>query len=595
MEPPPSVDQKPDTAMEKADGVLHTVADELLRPQLDHREHLVVPIEIEAHQGDVHIDLGWRSWLVVFITCFAIMAQVFVVVAAGSVIAFIIRDVGDPSLAGWIIQGPLLMQSVLSPLVGRLSDVVDRKYLAAVPPLVAFAGAVVSARATSMKMLIGGGILIGTTLSTIAIVQAIPSEILPLKYRALANGFAYVGGAVGGIIGGIAAGALTNVDAGGWRYIFWMQAAFHLATSLGLLLFYWPPSKTTAAPRLSVREILWAIDPIGSVLFVSSATLMLLALDWAGGAYTWSDAHVSAPLSVGLVLLVAFGLYEWRGRTDGLVAHVFFHRDANFALSVFAFAVEGWIFYSAVNSITPQLVLNLGFETSAWHISLRQLSFSLTSLLFSLVVTWYSTRYKDLKSPLVVSWLFFLLATILYAAFQPGWNHAQYGVNIIAAIGQSGPLTLLVACVQFTAPHAFLSTATGLAFSARAIGGAFGSAVLDAIINGRLASSYAPAVGAAATAAGLPEGSVPGLLAALAKGDVGTPVPGATAEVWAAAVDESRLQYTEAYRLAWSSIIPFVVLATVAVACLRGVSELMTEKVEATVEHYVGEGPVEKA
>lgn len=32
------------------------------------------------------------------------MAQVFVVVAAGSVIAFIIRDIGDASLAGWIIQ-----------------------------------------------------------------------------------------------------------------------------------------------------------------------------------------------------------------------------------------------------------------------------------------------------------------------------------------------------------------------------------------------------------------------------------------------------------------------------------------------------------
>lgn len=91
------------------------------------------------------------------------------------------------------------MQSVMSPIVGRLSDVLDRKYLASIPPLIAFAGAVVSARATSMSMLIGGGILIGTTLATIAIVQSIPSEILPLKYRALANGLAYMGGAAGGM------------------------------------------------------------------------------------------------------------------------------------------------------------------------------------------------------------------------------------------------------------------------------------------------------------------------------------------------------------------------------------------------------------
>lgn len=91
------------------------------------------------------------------------------------------------------------MQSVLSPIVGRLSDVLDRKYLASVPPIIAFIGAVISAKATSMSMLIVGGVLIGTTLSTIAIVQAIPSEILPLKYRAVANGFAFVGGAVGGL------------------------------------------------------------------------------------------------------------------------------------------------------------------------------------------------------------------------------------------------------------------------------------------------------------------------------------------------------------------------------------------------------------
>lgn len=91
------------------------------------------------------------------------------------------------------------MQSALSPMVGRLSDVLDRKYMATIPPIVAFVGAVISAKATSMEMLVGGGILIGVTLPTIAIVQAIPSEVLPMKFRPLANGFAFLGGAVGGL------------------------------------------------------------------------------------------------------------------------------------------------------------------------------------------------------------------------------------------------------------------------------------------------------------------------------------------------------------------------------------------------------------
>ena len=92
------------------------------------------------------------------------------------------------------------MQSVLSPIIGRLSDVLDRKYLASIPPVIAFVGAVVSAKATSMSMLIGGGILIGTTLATISIAQAIPSETLPLKYRALANGLAFMAGGIGGLL-----------------------------------------------------------------------------------------------------------------------------------------------------------------------------------------------------------------------------------------------------------------------------------------------------------------------------------------------------------------------------------------------------------
>lgn len=149
----------------------------------------------------------------------------------------------------------------------------------------------------------------------------------------------------------------------------------------------------------------------------------------------------------------------------------------------------------------------------------------------------------------------------------------------------AGSLTLLVAAIQFTAPHAFLSTATGLAFSARAIGGTFGSAVLNAIINGRLIGHHAAGVGAAAISAGLLEDSVPELLEALDAGTIGSGVVFATPAIWDAAVEASRWEYAYAYRLAWASVIPFVVLAIVAVALLKGVKDLMTEKVEATVEH----------
>jgi hypothetical protein len=182
-----------------------------------------------------------------------------------------------------------------------------------------------------------------------------------------------------------------------------------------------------------------------------------------------------------------------------------------------------------------------------------------------------------------------LIAAICFAFIRPSWSTLQLVFTALTGIGCAGPLTLLIACVQFTAPHAYLSTATGLAFSARAIGGAFGTACIYGIVNSRIASHYASDVGSGAVAAGLPASSI----AALLKSMIGSTrtqargqgVPGANEAIMEAAWRASYWSYARAYRLGFWSVVPFVAIATICVACMRGVRELMTERVEATVEH----------
>jgi hypothetical protein len=62
-----------------------------------------------------------------------------------------------------------------------------------------------------------------------------------------------------------------------------------------------------------------------------------------------------------------------------------------------------------VNSVVPQVVLQLGFEPDAWRISIRQLSYQLPAIFSSVPITWYATRYKDLQSPLLVTFTIFLV------------------------------------------------------------------------------------------------------------------------------------------------------------------------------------------
>jgi hypothetical protein len=109
-------------------------------------------------------------------------------------------------------------------------------------------------------------------------------------------------------IGSLGAGAATNANPGGWRNIFWIQAGFFALTVLGLLAFY-HPKKESDFPKMSLKKVLWACDPIGSLFFIVATTLTLLALDWGGAAYPWSDKHVVAPLTIGLVCLVLFAVY----------------------------------------------------------------------------------------------------------------------------------------------------------------------------------------------------------------------------------------------------------------------------------------------
>ena len=162
----------------------------------------------------------------------------------------------------------------------------------------------------------------------------------------------------------------------------------------------------------------------------------------------------------------------------------------------------------------------------------------------------------------------------------------QWGYNVILGVGQSGPLTLLTAYIQFASPPDMLSTATGLAFSARALGGALGSAVVNTIINNKIGQTYASSVGGAAVKAGLPPSSIGALLAALATGNpiAIAEVPGISNSILGAAMDVSHQVFAAAYRLAWSSIIPFVALAVICCCFLTDISHLMTEHIDATVE-----------
>lgn len=253
------------------------------------------------------------------------------------------------------------------------------------------------------------------------------------------------------------------------------------------------------------------------------------------------------------------------------------------------------MYYSAVNTILNQMIFYLDWETDPLLIGVRQLAYSGPTLLASIFVIWYSTRYKDVKTPLVICFIFFLAVSCAFAATKRSWGDVQLGLSVLAGIGQSGPLVLLIAVVQFAAPHAYLSTGTGLAFAFRAIGGAFGAAILYTIAYGHIGSNYNTIVANAAVQAGLATTDVPILLGVMAQGRgpqteqsltavLSQAQPSIETTVIQAARSAGHAVYARGFALAWASIIPVVVIAIICCALLRGVDKLMTDRVEAPLE-----------
>ncbi|KAJ6627369.1 hypothetical protein B0H10DRAFT_382438 [Mycena sp. CBHHK59/15] len=63
-------------------------------------------------------------------------------------------------------------------------------------------------------------------------------------------------------------------------------------------------------PEGSIRSKLKQVDWIGNIIAVVGTGLAIIGLTWGGIRYSWESAQVLAPLLIGLVLLVVFGIYE---------------------------------------------------------------------------------------------------------------------------------------------------------------------------------------------------------------------------------------------------------------------------------------------
>lgn len=123
-------------------------------------------------------------------------------------------------------------------------------------------------------------------------------------------------------------------------------------TAIGITVGYRPPKRHTRLDHLSFWQKLSHLDLPGFGLLTTGLTLFLTGLNLGGGLFPWTNSRVLALLIVGIVVLIGFGVYEWKGTKTGILHHELFQggkaRGRTFAICISLIFIEGILLFSYI-------------------------------------------------------------------------------------------------------------------------------------------------------------------------------------------------------------------------------------------------------
>ncbi|WP_261989298.1 MFS transporter [Streptomyces sp. uw30] len=376
----------------------------------------------------------------------------------------------------WIIDGYMLVFSVLLITTGRLGDIYGYRRLFLIgTTLFTVASALCGLADTPDRLLaarvlqgLGGALLFPQVISSIL-------TIFPPRLRGRAFGLfgAIVGFApiVGPVVGGFLLAHLS------WRWIFFINVPIGIVTAL-LAVRYVPVMRPGRSSSLDLTGVALATAGLTGIVFGLIE----------GERYDWGT--ISGPISIssviiaGVVLLVLFVLWQHRRKTDSLMPLALFNAR-NFSVG----NGVGFIFQLGMIAIAFVLVLYL--QTARGYSALETAAVMLPNAILTAVGSTYAGRLSDkfggkyvLMAGLALLTVGLLVLVGSTDADSNAWSLLP-GLIIIGIASGATFAPLQQATMDGVNPQ-LAGAASGVSNTTRQMGGVLGTAVIGALLSARI-------------------------------------------------------------------------------------------------------------
>ncbi|KAJ5792062.1 uncharacterized protein N7503_008040 [Penicillium pulvis] len=342
------------------------------------------------------------------------------------------------------------------------------------------------------------GLILGRAIAGIGSGGLSPGALLvlansvPLHRRALYFGIIGSTSGIATVTGPLLGGLLT--DHLSWRWCFYINLPLGAITGIFIAIFFKDvkPRKTIESGRMNKVK---RMDPLGILLFIPAIISILLALQWGGTKYEWSNVRI-------IVLFVLFSLFSlawcyvqhWKQEEATVPPRLLMNRNILGAVihatflggSFFVFGYYLPIWFQAIEQVSAS---QSGINNLPMVVSMI-ISSALGGLLVNLVG--YYTPLMFLGSALLT------IGSGLCTTFQVHTGNGMWiGYQIIIGIGAGVGFQQCINCLQTVLPLEDIPIGIAIITFAQSLSGALFISIAQTVFQNRLVASitkYAPTI-----------------------------------------------------------------------------------------------------